>query len=70
MLCVGAFFWAYAEFILRFVPVVRLTREVNLLPYLLCVVAGNVVGGAVVVAGIYWVVYLRVAAGPEDVDRR
>lgn len=37
---------------------------------LLCVVAGNVVGGAVVVAGIYWVVYLRVAAGPEDVDRR
>lgn len=40
MLCVGAFFWAYAEFILRFVPVVRLTREVNLLPYLLCVVAG------------------------------
>jgi putative colanic acid biosynthesis UDP-glucose lipid carrier transferase len=37
-LCVGAFFWFYAEFILRYVPVVRLTRQVNLLPYFLCVV--------------------------------
>jgi exopolysaccharide biosynthesis polyprenyl glycosylphosphotransferase len=37
-LCVGAFFWAYAEFILSYVPIVRLTRQVNLLPYFLCVV--------------------------------
>lgn len=39
-LCVGIFFWVYAELILRFVPVVRLTREVNLLPYFLCIVGG------------------------------
>ncbi len=39
-LAVGVFFWVYAEFILRYVPVVRLTREVNLLPYFLCVVGG------------------------------
>ena len=38
--CVGVFFWAYAEFILRHVPFVRLTRDVNLLPYLLCVLGG------------------------------
>ena len=37
-MCVGAFFWAYAEFILRYVPIVRLTRQVNLLPYFMCVV--------------------------------
>lgn len=37
---VGIFFWVYAELILRYVPVVRLTREVNLLPYFLCVVGG------------------------------
>jgi exopolysaccharide biosynthesis polyprenyl glycosylphosphotransferase len=37
---VGCFFLAYAEFILRVVPIVRLTREVNLLPYLLCVLGG------------------------------
>jgi lipopolysaccharide/colanic/teichoic acid biosynthesis glycosyltransferase len=37
---VGGFFWGYAEFILRCVPLVRLTREVNLLPYLLCVLGG------------------------------
>lgn len=37
---VGGFFWAYAEFILRHVPFVRLTREVHLLPYLLCVLGG------------------------------
>jgi len=36
----GAFFWGYAEFILRQVPWVRLTREVNLLPYFLCVLGG------------------------------
>ncbi len=38
-LCVGVFFWLYAEFIMRYVPVVRLSREVNLLPYFLCAVA-------------------------------
>jgi exopolysaccharide biosynthesis polyprenyl glycosylphosphotransferase len=37
-LCVGVFFWAYAELILRYFPVVRLTREMNLLPYFLGVV--------------------------------
>jgi exopolysaccharide biosynthesis polyprenyl glycosylphosphotransferase len=37
-LCVGIFFWVYAEFIMRYVPLVRLSREVNLLPYFLCVV--------------------------------
>src|SRR6185503_1400577 len=37
-LCVGVFFWVYAELIMRYVPVVRLTREVNLLPYFLCTV--------------------------------
>jgi exopolysaccharide biosynthesis polyprenyl glycosylphosphotransferase len=36
-LCVASFFWLYAEFILRYVPVVHLTREVNLLPYFFCV---------------------------------
>jgi lipopolysaccharide/colanic/teichoic acid biosynthesis glycosyltransferase len=36
----GIFFWGYAEFILRNVPLVRLTREVNLTPYLLCVLGG------------------------------
>jgi exopolysaccharide biosynthesis polyprenyl glycosylphosphotransferase len=39
-LSVGIFFWVYAEFILRYVPVVRLTRQVNLLPYFLCMVVG------------------------------
>ncbi len=39
-LCVGLFFWIYAEFIMRYVPVVRLVREVNLLPYFLCMVGG------------------------------
>ena len=38
--CVAVFFWAYAEFILRYVPFVHLTRQVNLLPYFLCVVGG------------------------------
>ena len=37
-LCVGAFFWIYAELILQYVPVVRLTRQMNLLPYFFCVV--------------------------------
>src|SRR6188508_1403294 len=41
-LCVGIFFWVYAEFILRYVPFVRLTRQVNLLPYFLCLIGGMV----------------------------
>ena len=41
-LCAGIFFWLYAEFILRYVPIVRLTREVNLLPYFLCVTGAMV----------------------------
>ena len=40
MLGVGAFFWCYAEFIMRHVPIVRLSREVNLVPYFLCVLGG------------------------------
>src|SRR6266540_2338092 len=39
-LCVGIFFWLYAELIMRYVPIVRLSREVNLLPYFLCMIAG------------------------------
>jgi lipopolysaccharide/colanic/teichoic acid biosynthesis glycosyltransferase len=38
-LFVGDFFWAYAN-IIDHVPFVRLSREVNLLPYFLCMVAG------------------------------
>ncbi len=41
-LAIGVFFWLYAEFILAYVPVVRLTRQVNLLPYFLCMVGGMV----------------------------
>ena len=36
---VGVFFWAYANLIYH-VPYVRLSREVNLVPYFLCVIAG------------------------------
>lgn len=39
-LLVGIFFWVYAELIMRYVPLVRLSREVNLLPYFLCVIGG------------------------------
>jgi len=39
-LAVGVFFWTYAEVIMRYVPIVKLSREVNLLPYFLCVVGG------------------------------
>lgn len=38
-LFVGAFFWAYANIIDQ-IPFVRLSREVNLLPYFLCMVDG------------------------------
>lgn len=39
-LCIGIFFWVYAAFIMRYVPIVRLSPEVNLLPYFLCVIGG------------------------------
>ncbi len=41
-LLVGIFFWVYAEFIMAYVPIVRLSPTVNLLPYFLCVIAGMV----------------------------
>lgn len=41
-LLVGIFFWVYAEFIMAYVPIVRLSPTVNLLPYFLCVVGGMV----------------------------
>ncbi len=44
ILAIAVFFWVYAELIMRYVPVVRLSREVNLLPYFLCVVIGLLAG--------------------------
>jgi exopolysaccharide biosynthesis polyprenyl glycosylphosphotransferase len=41
-LCVGIFFWVYAEVVMRYVPLIHLTRQVNLLPYFLCVIGGMV----------------------------
>jgi exopolysaccharide biosynthesis polyprenyl glycosylphosphotransferase len=41
-LAIGVFFWVYAEFIMAYVPIVRLSPEVNLLPYFLCMVGGMV----------------------------
>jgi exopolysaccharide biosynthesis polyprenyl glycosylphosphotransferase len=41
-LIIGIFFWLYAEFIMAYVPIVRLSPTVNLLPYFLCVVGGLV----------------------------
>ncbi len=41
-LLVGIFFWVYAEFIMAYVPIVRLSPTVNLLPYFLCVVGGMI----------------------------
>lgn len=41
-LCVAIFFWVYAELVMRYVPIIRLSREVNLLPYFLCVAGGMV----------------------------
>lgn len=49
---VGTFFWVYAEIIMRYVPVVRLVREVNLLPYFLCVVAGVLLATRSVTEGL------------------
>lgn len=45
LLGTAIFFWLYAEFILAYVPYVKLTREVNLLAYFLCVVIGLLAGG-------------------------
>ncbi len=39
-LLVGIFFWVYAELIMAYVPVVKLSPTVNLIPYFLCVVGG------------------------------
>ncbi len=46
-LAVGIFFGVYAEFIMRFVPIVRLSREVNLIPYFACVLAGMLLSSRV-----------------------
>jgi exopolysaccharide biosynthesis polyprenyl glycosylphosphotransferase len=46
LLGIAAFFWLYAEFIMTYVPFVKLSREVNLLQYFLCVVIGFLVGGS------------------------
>ncbi len=43
-LAIGVFFWVYAEAIMRYVPFVLLTREVNLFPYFLCMVSGLLLG--------------------------
>jgi putative colanic acid biosynthesis UDP-glucose lipid carrier transferase len=45
LLGTAIFFWLYAEFILEYVPYVKLTREVNLLAYFLCVLIGLLAGG-------------------------
>jgi len=42
---VSAFFWIYAEIIYR-VPYLRLSREVNLLPYFVCALAGVLLADA------------------------
>ncbi len=46
LLAVAIFFWLYAQFIMTYVPVVKLSREVNLLLYFLCVVIGLLAGGS------------------------
>ncbi len=46
LLGLGVFFWLYAELIMRYVPAVKLSREVNLLQYFLCVVIGLLMGGS------------------------
>ena len=46
ILAVAVYFWVYAGFIMRYVPLIRLSREVNLLPYFLCVLAGLLVGNS------------------------
>ncbi|MEJ1971237.1 MAG: exopolysaccharide biosynthesis polyprenyl glycosylphosphotransferase [Lacunisphaera sp.] len=44
LLGVAGLYWLYAEFILAYVPYVKLSREVNLMAYFLCVVIGLLVG--------------------------
>jgi exopolysaccharide biosynthesis polyprenyl glycosylphosphotransferase len=44
VLLVAVFFWLYAEFVMSHVPVIKLSREVNLLPYFLCVIIGLLLG--------------------------
>lgn len=44
IMAVSVFFWVYAEFIMNYVPIVRLSAEVNLLPYFLCVFIGLLLG--------------------------
>ena len=48
-LVVATFFWVYAEFVMRYVPVIRLSPEVNLLPYFLCVIGGMALGAREVI---------------------
>jgi exopolysaccharide biosynthesis polyprenyl glycosylphosphotransferase len=46
LLGIAVFFWVYAEFTLRYLSEwMKLTREVNLLPYFLCVVIGMLAAG-------------------------
>ena len=46
LLGIAIFFWVYAEFTLRYLSEwMKLTREVNLLPYFLCVVIGMLAAG-------------------------
>ena len=49
LLAVGVFFWLYANIIYH-VPYVRLSKDVNLLPYFLCVVIGMLIGTRVLSA--------------------
>ena len=41
-LLVGIFFWVYAQFIMAYVPIVKLSPTVNLFPYFLCMIGGMV----------------------------
>jgi putative colanic acid biosynthesis UDP-glucose lipid carrier transferase len=43
---IAGFFWIYAEVVMAYVPVIKLSREVNLMQYFLCVVIGFLVGGS------------------------
>ena len=47
LLAVALFFWVYAELTIRYLSGwMRLTRDVNLLPYFLCVLAGLLAGNS------------------------
>jgi len=41
----------------------------DLLRNLAPVIAGNIIGGSVLVAGVYWVIYLRPGSAPPDPPR-